>query len=61
MMAHSRMHAKMSELLEDIPFFVNKCRDYSEVYARRNFLLQCIYDVYIDILTALEYMIRWYN
>lgn len=60
-MEHSKMHARMADVLEDVPFVVHKCEQYMELYPGRNTLLQYIHEIYLGIFMVLEDMVHWYE
>ena len=60
MRRHSEIVEKMAELMTELPDVVESCEQYSDIYPGRNELQQRVKDLYIDILAALEYFVKWY-
>ncbi|KAJ4291996.1 hypothetical protein N0V90_009895 [Kalmusia sp. IMI 367209] len=60
MMKKAERRQKMAELLERLPMAVQNAEDYAHIYPGRNTLRSCIGELYIQIVGAIEDMIRWY-
>ncbi|KAI4907047.1 hypothetical protein J4E90_009941 [Alternaria incomplexa] len=61
MTQHAEIREKMAELLKEVPEIVNQCEQYQTLYPGRNTIQLCVNDIYINLLLALEEIIRWYT
>ncbi|KAF2247055.1 hypothetical protein BU26DRAFT_520326 [Trematosphaeria pertusa] len=51
----------MAELLDRLPLIVQNCEDYAQIYPGKNTLRRRIEELYIQIVGAIEDMVRWYT
>jgi hypothetical protein len=63
MISHSEIREKMAELMEELPDDVVDCEDYSHIYQGKAgvVLKQRVEDLYVNILLALEDVVKWYG
>ncbi|KAI4707152.1 hypothetical protein J4E89_008091 [Alternaria sp. Ai002NY15] len=61
MTQHAEIREKMAELLKEVPEIVNQCEQYQTLYPGRNTIQLCVNDIYINLLLALEEILRWYT
>lgn len=60
-MKKAEMREKMAELLDRLPLIVQNCEDYAQIYPGKNTLRRRIEELYIQIVGAIEDMVRWYT
>jgi len=61
MMKKIEMREKMADILNELPMTVQECEDYARIYQGKNSLRVRIEDLYIQLVGAIEDMIRWYT
>jgi len=61
MTRYSEVREAMADLLDELPNFVKDCEDYMKVYRGRNMLRVRVNELYIELLAALESIVKWYT
>ncbi|KAF2733938.1 hypothetical protein EJ04DRAFT_553012 [Polyplosphaeria fusca] len=61
MATHSEIREKMTELMNELPDDIEDSEDYARMYGGSKLLRQRVEDLYVDILSALEYIVKWYT
>jgi hypothetical protein len=58
---HAEIREMIAQLLEELPDFVQDCEDYAKIYPGKNMLRVRVNELYIELLGALEEVVRWYT
>ena len=61
MITHAEIREKMAELLDEVPDYVILCDSYNRIYPGQNTLLYLSQELYINLLRALEDVVKWYT
>jgi hypothetical protein len=58
---HAEVRETIAQLLDELPEFVKDSEDYRKLYPGRNMLQVRVNDLYMELLGALEEIVRWYT
>jgi hypothetical protein len=61
MMRHAEVRENMADLLNELPNFIQDCEDYVALYKGQNMLKLRVHEFYIELLSALEGIVKWYT
>lgn len=60
-MKKAEMREKMADILNELPLTIQECEDYAQLYPGKNSLRKRIEELYIQLVGAIEDMVRWYT
>jgi predicted nucleic acid-binding protein len=61
MMKKAEYRDKMADILNELPLTIQECEDYAQIYPGKNTMRLRIEELYIQLVGAIEDMIRWYT
>ncbi|KAF2647421.1 hypothetical protein K491DRAFT_310216 [Lophiostoma macrostomum CBS 122681] len=61
MMKKAEYRDKVADILNELPLTIQECEDYTQIYPGKTNLRLRIEDLYIQLVGAIEDMIRWYT